>query len=67
MQSVLSRAFQVAEPEDSLGLMTRRIAGGRMSLVPIAETGRIVGIVPWPNLSNSMGLLAEHRRFERQG
>jgi hypothetical protein len=38
-----------------------------MSLVPVAERGRIVGIVTWQNLSNSMGLLAEHRRFEREG
>jgi Zn-dependent protease/predicted transcriptional regulator len=67
VQSIMSRAFQVAEPEDSLGLMIRRIAGGRMSLVPIAQAGRIVGIVTWQNLSNSMGLLAEHRRFEREG
>jgi Zn-dependent protease/predicted transcriptional regulator len=67
VQSIMSRSFQVAEPEDSLGLMIRRIAGGRMSLVPIAEQGRIVGIVTWQNLSSSMGLLAEHRRFEREG
>ncbi|MFZ0661126.1 MAG: CBS domain-containing protein [Acidobacteriaceae bacterium] len=67
VQGIMSRTFQVAEPEDSLGLMIRRIAGGRMSLVPIAERGRIVGIVTWQNLSSSMGLLAEHRRFEREG
>ena len=66
VQSIMSRSFQVAEPEDSLGLMIRRIAGGRMSLVPVAERGRIVGIVTWQNLSSSMGLLAEHRRFERE-
>lgn len=66
VQSIMSRSFQVAEPEDSLGLMIRRIAGGRMSLVPITERGRIVGIVTWQNLSSSMGLLAEHRRFERE-
>ena len=66
VQSIMSRSFQVAEPEDSLGLMIRRIAGGRMSLVPIADHGRIVGIVTWQNLSSSMGLLAEHRRFERE-
>lgn len=66
VQSVMSKTFQVAQPEDSLGLMIRRIAGGRMSLVPIAERGRIVGIVTWQNLSSSMGLLAEHRRFERE-
>lgn len=67
VQSIMSRSFQVAEPEDSLGLMIRRIAGGRMSLVPIAERGRIVGIVTWQNLSSSMGLLAEYRRLERGG
>jgi Zn-dependent protease/predicted transcriptional regulator len=67
VQSIMSRGFQVAQPDDSLGLMIRRIAGGRMSLVPIAEEGRIVGIVTWQNLSNSMGLLAEHRRLERHG
>lgn len=66
VQSIMSRSFQVANPEDSLGLMIRRIAGGRMSLVPVADQGRIVGIVTWQNLSNSMGLLAEHRRMERE-
>jgi len=66
VQSVMARSFQVARPEDSLGLMIRRIAGGRMALVPVAVNGRIVGIVTWQNLSNSMGLLAEHRRFERE-
>lgn len=67
VQGIMSRTFQVADPEDSLGLMIRRIAGGRMSLIPVAERGRIVGIVTWQNLSSSMGLLAEHRRFEREG
>jgi predicted transcriptional regulator/Zn-dependent protease len=67
VQSVMSRSFHVADPEDSLGLMIRRIAGGRMSLVPIAERGRIVGIVTWQNLSSSMGLFAEYRRIEREG
>lgn len=66
VQSVMARNFQVAKPEDSLGLMIRRIAGGRMALVPVAVNGRVVGIVTWQNLSNSMGLLAEHRRFERE-
>jgi CBS domain-containing protein len=66
VQSVMARSFQVAKPEDSLGLMIRRIAGGRMALVPVAVNGRVVGIVTWQNLSNSMGLLAEHRRFQRE-
>jgi Zn-dependent protease/CBS domain-containing protein len=64
VQSIMSRAFQVAQPDDSLGVLIRRIGSGRMSLIPVAESGRVVGIVTWQNLSSSMGLLAEYRRVE---
>ncbi len=67
IQSIMSRAFQVAQPEDSLGVLIRRIGSGRLSLIPVAESGRVVGIVTWQNLSSSMGLLAEYRRLERNG
>jgi CBS domain-containing protein len=66
IQAIMSRAFQVAQPDDSLGALIRRTGSGRMSLIPVAESGRIVGIVTWQNLSSSMGLLAEYRRLERQ-
>jgi CBS domain-containing protein len=65
IQAIMSRAFQIAQPDDSLGALIRRIGSGRMSLIPVAESGRIVGIVTWQNLSSSMGLLAEYRRLER--
>jgi len=65
IQAIMSRGFQVAQPDDSLGVLIRRIGSGRMSLIPVAESGRIVGIVTWQNLSSSMGLLAEYRRMER--
>ncbi|MGC2637295.1 MAG: CBS domain-containing protein [Acidobacteriaceae bacterium] len=67
IQGIMSRAFQVAQPDDSLGVLIRRIGSGRMSLIPVAESGRVVGIVTWQNLSSSMGLLAEYRRIERGG
>lgn len=67
VQSIMSRAFQVAQPDDSLGQMIRRMSGGKMSLVPVTEGGRIVGIVTLQNLMHSMGMLAEHRRFKREG
>lgn len=67
VQSIMSRAFQVAQPDDSLGVLIRRIGSGRLSLIPVAESGRVVGIVTWQNLSSSMGLLAEYRRLERGG
>jgi CBS domain-containing protein/Zn-dependent protease len=67
VQSVMSRAFQVAQPEDTLGTTIRRITAGRgLSLIPVTESGRVVGIVSVQNLMSSMTLLAEQRRLERE-
>jgi CBS domain-containing protein/Zn-dependent protease len=67
IQSVMSRAFQVARPEDTLGTTIRRLTAGRgLALIPITESGRVVGIVSVQNLMSSMSLLAEQRRLERQ-
>ena len=65
VQGVMSKAFQVARPEDTLGAAIRRIQAGRgLSLIPITESGRVVGIVSVQNLMGSMSLLAEQRRLE---
>lgn len=67
VQSVMSRAFQVARPEDTLGTTIRRLSAGRgLALIPVTESGRVVGIVSVQNLMSSMALLAEQRRLERQ-
>jgi len=66
VQGVMSRSFQVAQPGDSLGSMIRRMAGGRMSLIPVTEGDRVIGIVTLQNLMHSMGMLAEHRRLKRE-
>jgi len=68
VQSVMSRAFQVARPEDTLGTTIRRLTAGHgLALIPVAESGRVVGIVSVQNLMSSMSLLAEKRRIEREG
>ncbi|MGA2217594.1 MAG: CBS domain-containing protein [Terracidiphilus sp.] len=67
VQSVMSRAFQVARPEDTLGTTIRRLTAGRgLALIPVTESGRVVGIVSVQNLMSSMSLLAEQRRLERE-
>jgi Zn-dependent protease/CBS domain-containing protein len=66
VQGVMSRSFQVAQPNDSLGSMIRRMAGGRMSLIPVTEGDRVIGIVTLQNLMHSMGMLAEQRRLKRE-
>jgi CBS domain-containing protein len=66
IQSVMSRAFQVARPEDTLGTTIRRLTAGHgLALIPVTESGRVVGIVSVQNLMSSMSLLAEQRRIER--
>jgi CBS domain-containing protein len=65
VQAVMSRAFQVARPEDTLGTTIRRLTAGRgLALIPVTESGRVVGIVSVQNLMSSMSLLAEQRRLE---
>jgi CBS domain-containing protein/Zn-dependent protease len=67
VQSVMSRAFQVARPEDTLGTTIRRLTAGHgLALIPVTESGRVVGIVSVQNLMSSMSLLAEQRRMEQQ-
>lgn len=66
IQAVMSKTFQVAQPEDSLGTTISRFAGRGLSLVPVTEGQRIVGIVTLQNLMHSMNLLAESRKLERQ-
>lgn len=67
VQSVMSRAFQVARPEDTLGTTIRRLTAGHgLALIPVAESGRVVGIVSVQNLMSSMTLLAEQRRIQRE-
>jgi CBS domain-containing protein/Zn-dependent protease len=67
IQSVMSRAFQVARPEDTLGTTIRRLTAGHgLALIPVTDSGRVVGIVSVQNLMSSMSLLAEQRRIERQ-
>ncbi len=66
VQAVMSRAFQVARPEDTLGATIGRLTAGRgMAMIPVTESGRVVGIVSVQNLMSSMALLAEQRRIER--
>ena len=67
IQGVMSRTFQVAKPEDTLGAIIRRITAGKgLTLIPVAEGERIVGMVSVQNLMTSMSLLAEQRKLDRQ-
>ena len=62
VQGIMQRSFHVARPEDSLGATISRFSGRGMSLVPVTDGERVVGIVTLQNLMHSMNLFAEKRK-----
>ena len=65
VQSAMSRAFEIAGRTDSLASAFRKITARGMTLIPVVENERLVGIVTLQNLMHSMSLLAETRRLRR--
>ncbi len=66
VQGVMTRSFQIAQPDDSLVKTLRRIMGGQgAQLVPILDGDRIVGIITPQNLAHSVNLLNARRRLLR--
>lgn len=65
VQGVMSRGFQIAQKTESLAAIFRRIGSKGLSLVPVVDGGRLVGIVTMQNLTHSMALLAESRKLQR--
>lgn len=65
VQSVMTRVFDVAARGESLANAFRRITSQGLSMVPVVDSGRLVGIVTLQNLMHSMGLLAESRRLHQ--
>jgi CBS domain-containing protein len=65
VQPAMVRGFEVAKRTDSLGDAFRRLHGRGLSMVPVVDSGRLVGIVTLQNLTHSMALLAESRRLKR--
>ena len=64
VQSVMTRTFLVAAPEDSLGTTIRRMREGRVGMIPVAdEEGRVLGMVTLQNLRQSMVPLLEQRKL----
>lgn len=66
VQGAMSRAFEIAGREESLGSAFRKLTSKGLTLIPVVDHERLVGIVTLQNLMHSMGLLAESRRLRRQ-
>lgn len=65
VQPAMVRSFEVAKRTDSLAAAFRKLHGRGLSMIPVVDMGRLVGIVTLQNLTHSMALLAESRRLRR--
>ena len=65
IQPAMVRSFEVARRTDSLAEAFRKLHGRGLSMIPVVDTGRLVGIVTLQNLTHSIALLAESRRLKR--
>ena len=66
VQSVMNRFFEAAEKKESLASAFRKLSARNLSLIPVVEEQRLIGIVTLQNLMHSMALLAESRKLRRQ-
>jgi len=65
VQAAMNRLFDVATKQDSLASAFRKLAARNLSIIPVVDEQRLVGIVTLQNLMHSMALLAESRKLRR--
>jgi len=65
VQSVMNRIFEVAQKKESLASAFRKLTARNLSIIPVVEEERLVGIVTLQNLMHSMALLAESRKLRK--
>ncbi|HUK24997.1 MAG TPA: site-2 protease family protein [Terriglobales bacterium] len=65
VQSAMNRIFDVAQKGESLASAFRKLNSHNLSLIPVVEDQRLVGIVTLQNLMHAMALLAESRKLRR--
>src|ERR1700693_4086121 len=65
VQAVMNRIFEVAAKQESLASAFRKLSARNLTIIPVVEDQRLVGIVTLQNLMHSMALLAESRKLRR--
>ena len=66
VQSAMNRIFEAAEKKESLASAFRKLTARNLSLIPVVEDQRLIGIITLQNLMHSMALLAESRKLRRE-
>jgi Zn-dependent protease/CBS domain-containing protein len=65
VQAVMNRIFDVAQKTESLASAFRKLTSRNISIIPVVEDQRLVGIITLQNLMHSMALLAESRKLRK--
>jgi Zn-dependent protease/CBS domain-containing protein len=66
VQGAMNKAFEIAGRTESLASAFRKLTARGLTLIPVVDQERLVGIVTLQNLMHSMSLLAESRRLRKQ-
>jgi CBS domain-containing protein len=64
VQSVMNRVFSVCQSGDTLASAFRKLTSQGVTVLPVVNSGRLVGIITLQNLMHSMSLLAETKRLK---
>jgi Zn-dependent protease/CBS domain-containing protein len=63
VQSAMNRGYEIAQRQETLAAAFRKITQKGLTLIPVVEDERLIGIVTLQNLMHSMGLLAESKKL----
>jgi Zn-dependent protease len=66
VQSVMNRIFEVSSRQESLATAFRKLNARNLSIIPVVEDQRLVGIITLQNLMHSISLLAESRKLRKE-
>jgi Zn-dependent protease/predicted transcriptional regulator len=66
VQSAMNQVYEVGQKGESLAGAFHKITQGGLTLIPVVEDQRLVGIVTLQNLMHSMAMLAESRRLRQE-
>ena len=65
VQSVMNKAYEIAQRSETLASALKKFTSKELTLLPVVDAGRLVGIVTLQNLMHSMALLSESRKIKR--
>jgi Zn-dependent protease/CBS domain-containing protein len=66
VQSIMDRAYETTSKKESLATAFSKFTQRGMTILPVVDEERLVGIVTLQNLMHSIGVLAESKKIKRE-